>query len=94
MADRLRLADLLSALSLATDLGMGAPLETSLRTCLIATTLARALGLRGGELATVYCAALMRHLGCTASAHEAAALAGTSSSPASPPSSPRWIAIH
>lgn len=76
MADRLRLADLLSALSLATDLGVGAPLETSLRTCLLATTLAQALGLRGGELATVYYASLMRHLGCTAWAHEAAALAG------------------
>lgn len=76
MADRHRLADLLSALSLATDLGVGAPLETSLRTCLLATTLGTALGLRGGELAPVYYAALMRHLGCTAWAHEAAALAG------------------
>lgn len=76
MVDRLRLADLLSALSLATDLGVGAPLETSLRTCFLATTLATSLGLRGGELATVYYAALMRHLGCTAWAHEAAAIAG------------------
>lgn len=76
MADRLRLADLLSALSLATDLGVGAPLETSLRTCLLATALGARLGLRGAELSTVYYAAMMRHLGCTAWAHEAAALAG------------------
>lgn len=76
MADRLRLADLLSALSLATDLGVGAPLETSLRTCLLATSLGHTLGLRGPELSTVYYASMMRHLGCTAWAHEAAALAG------------------
>ncbi len=76
MAERLRLADLLSAMSLATDLGVGAPLETSLRTCLLATRLGEKLGVRGGELSAVYYAALMRHLGCTAWAHEAAELAG------------------
>ena len=72
----LRLADLLAALSLATDLGVGAPMETSLRTCLLATTLGARLGLPDAELSAVYYAALMRHLGCTAWAHEAAALAG------------------
>src|SRR5260370_39736135 len=37
---RLRLAELMAALSLATDLGMGQPLEQALRTCLIAIELA------------------------------------------------------
>jgi len=64
-------------LSLATDLGIGAPLETSLRTCAIATHLGARLGLTGPALRTVYYAGLMRHLGCTAWSHEAAALAGS-----------------
>ena len=38
-ASTLRLAELLSALSLATDMGVGAPPETSLRTCALATAL-------------------------------------------------------
>jgi HD-GYP domain-containing protein (c-di-GMP phosphodiesterase class II) len=71
-----RLADLLAALSLATDLGIGAPLETSLRTCALATHLGARLGLRGAGLRTVYYAGILRHLGCTAWSHEAAAIAG------------------
>ena len=41
----LRLADLLAAVSLATDLGMGLPHETALRVCLLATRLARRMAL-------------------------------------------------
>ncbi len=70
------LADLLGALSLATDLGAGLPLETSLRTCLVATHLGARLGLDAAALRVVYHAALLRHLGCTAWSHEAAALVG------------------
>jgi HD-GYP domain-containing protein (c-di-GMP phosphodiesterase class II) len=73
---RRRLADLLGALSLATDLGIGARLETSLRTCLIARHLGARLGMAGELLAAVYYAGLLRHLGCTAWAHEANALVG------------------
>jgi HD-GYP domain-containing protein (c-di-GMP phosphodiesterase class II) len=71
-----RLADLLGALSLATDLGIGARLETSLRTCAIATHLGRSLGVTGPALSVTYYAGLLRHVGCTAWSHEAAALAG------------------
>jgi HD-GYP domain-containing protein (c-di-GMP phosphodiesterase class II) len=71
-----RLADLLAALSLATDLGSGVPLETSLRTCLVASELARGLGLGGPARRAVYYSALLRHLGCTAWSHEAAELVG------------------
>lgn len=38
------LGELLGALSLATDLAAGIPLETSLRTCVLATRLARLVG--------------------------------------------------
>jgi hypothetical protein len=55
-----RLAELLAGLSLATDLGVGVPLETSLRACVVATHLGRALGLRGRSLRAVYYCALLR----------------------------------
>jgi len=71
-----RLGELLGALSLATDLAAGLPLETSLRTCVVATRLARLVGVSDPELREVRSATLLRHLGCTAFAHEAARLGG------------------
>lgn len=70
-----RLADLLGALSLVTDLAAGVPMETSLRTCVVATLLGRAIGLPEEDRADAYYTSLLRHLGCTAFAHEAAHLA-------------------
>lgn len=64
----LRLSDLLAALSVATDLGMGQQPEKAVRSCLLATGLGRALGLAEGEVRDVYFASLMRHIGCTATA--------------------------
>ena len=74
--ERLRLAELMAALSLATDLGMGQPMEQALRTCLIAISLGERLGLSRDELSEVYYVALLRFLGCTADAHEFAAMVG------------------
>lgn len=74
--ERLRLAELIGALSLATDLGMGQPLEQALRTCLLAMALGRRAGLGEAELADIYYVALLRFLGCTADAHEWATLVG------------------
>lgn len=76
MLDALRLAELMGALSLATDLGMGQPLEQALRTCLIALALGERLGLRNEQLSEVYYVALLRFLGCTADAHDTALMAG------------------
>jgi HD-GYP domain-containing protein (c-di-GMP phosphodiesterase class II) len=76
VADGLRLVELLAALSLATDLGMGQPLEQALRTSLIALELGGRLGLRSDELSDVYYVALLRFLGCTADAHEFAQIVG------------------
>ena len=73
---RLRCADLLTALSLITDLGMGNPPETAMRGCLLATRLARRLGLDDRSAADVYYASLLRYLGCAAPAHEQALLSG------------------
>ena len=76
MPEDLRLAELMAALSLATDLGVGQPLEQALRTCLIALELADSVGISGDDLSEVFYVALLRFLGCTADAHEAAQLVG------------------
>jgi HD-GYP domain-containing protein (c-di-GMP phosphodiesterase class II) len=72
----LRLAELMAALSLATDLGMGQPLEQALRTCLIALRLATLAKLPTDDLPVVYYGALLRFVGCTADRHETARVTG------------------
>jgi HD-GYP domain-containing protein (c-di-GMP phosphodiesterase class II) len=76
LGERVRLADLLAAVSVATDLGMGQEPEKAIRACLVATALARRMGTPETEVADVYYTALLRHLGCTATAHEEAYLGG------------------
>ncbi|MCF6733831.1 HD domain-containing phosphohydrolase [Blastococcus sp. KM273129] len=75
-AERPRLSELISAISLAIDLATGQPMEHALRTCRLATSLARELGLDPGTTSDVYYVALLRFLGCTADAPEMAHLAG------------------
>ena len=53
-----RVAELTVALSLATDLGTGQPMEHGLRTCWLSLAVAQALGLREAELSCVYYVAL------------------------------------
>ncbi|MEX2373392.1 MAG: HD domain-containing phosphohydrolase [Dehalococcoidia bacterium] len=72
----LRLAELLAPLSLATDLGMGAPDEHSARACLLAAALGRRMGLAEPDVADVYYTTLLKHLGCTGTAHEEASHLG------------------
>jgi HD-GYP domain-containing protein (c-di-GMP phosphodiesterase class II) len=71
-----RLADLTVALSLAQDLGTGQPLEHGLRTCWLSLKTAEALGLDAPARSCVYHVALLRFLGCTSDASEAAVVAG------------------
>ena len=66
--DRIRLAELMAALSLATDLGLGQPLEHELGVCLAALELANGLGCSPEERSEVYYVALLVHVGCTAAA--------------------------
>lgn len=73
---RLRLAELLASVSLATDLGTGQPPGHALRTCAVATALAEALGLGPAEVRAVHQVALLRFLGCTADSAETAAAVG------------------
>jgi len=67
-----RLAELTAALSLATDLGMGQPMEQGLRTCLVALGLGRWLDLTEAQLSELYYVSLLRFLGCTADSFELA----------------------
>jgi hypothetical protein len=76
LSERVRLADLLAAVSVATDLGMGQEPEKAIRACLVATALARRMGSPKADVSDVYYTALLRHLGCTATAHEEAYLGG------------------
>jgi HD-GYP domain-containing protein (c-di-GMP phosphodiesterase class II)/DNA-binding CsgD family transcriptional regulator len=72
----LRLAELLAALSLATDLGNGFVPETALRSCLLAVQLGQELGLSESDLSDVYYLPFLRYLGCTAFAYEEATAFG------------------
>ena len=74
--DRIRLAELMAALSLATDLGLGRPLEHELGVCLAALELADRLGLAPEERSEVYYVALLAHVGCTGAAPHFASWAG------------------
>jgi HD-GYP domain-containing protein (c-di-GMP phosphodiesterase class II) len=69
-------AELTVALSLATDLGTGQPLEHGLRTCWLSLAASEALGLDTAARSCVFYVALLRFLGCTSDAAETAVLAG------------------
>jgi hypothetical protein len=73
---RLRLAELVAAWSLATDLGLGLPQEHVLRQCRIALGLGERLGLGEADRAAVYYVAMLAWVGCTADSHELAHLFG------------------
>jgi HD-GYP domain-containing protein (c-di-GMP phosphodiesterase class II) len=72
----IRLAEVLAALSLATDLANGFALEKGLRNCLLAVLIAREVGIEAQELADVYYFALLRSIGCTSYAYEEALAVG------------------
>jgi HD domain len=70
--ERVRLAELLAALSLASDLGMGLPMEHVLRECLISMRLARRMGIDASDRSVVYYTALLAWVGCHIDAYEQA----------------------
>jgi HD-GYP domain-containing protein (c-di-GMP phosphodiesterase class II) len=72
MSAESRTAELVGALSLATDLSIGFPPETAVRTSVLAVRLGRAIGLSDNLLRDAYYAGLLRFLGCTGFSHEQA----------------------
>jgi HD-GYP domain-containing protein (c-di-GMP phosphodiesterase class II) len=74
--ERIRAAELIAALSLATDLGIGVPLEHGLDSTLVAMRLCERLGVDPETASQVYYACLLFYVGCTATAEVAADLFG------------------
>jgi len=72
----IRAAEVVGALSLATDLGTGQPLEHALRTAVLAVRLGELAGASPQELRDTYYVALLHASGCTSNGHEAAQLFG------------------
>jgi HD-GYP domain-containing protein (c-di-GMP phosphodiesterase class II) len=68
----LRLAELVAAFSLGTDLGLGQPMEHVLRSWRIAAGLGERIGLDDSERASLYYVALLAWVGCVADSHEVA----------------------
>src|SRR6266567_4745535 len=66
LARPLRLAEAVGALSLATDLAMGQPLEHGLRTAMLALRMAQAIGLPEDDQVTVFYTGVLHFAGCTA----------------------------
>jgi HD-GYP domain-containing protein (c-di-GMP phosphodiesterase class II) len=69
-------AEVVAALSLATDVAMGQPLESGLQICVLARALAQRAGLDDAECARVHYVAQLRHVGCTAENDTFGALVG------------------
>src|SRR4051812_764591 len=72
----IRAAELVAALSIATDLGTGQPLEHAVRTAALAVRLGELAGASTEELSDTYYVALLHASGCTSNGHEAAQLFG------------------
>src|SRR5215203_568587 len=71
-AERVRAAEVIAVLSLATDLGIGVPLEHGLQSTLIAMRLGERLGVDPDMASQTYYACLLFYVGCTADAEVAA----------------------
>jgi HD-GYP domain-containing protein (c-di-GMP phosphodiesterase class II) len=72
----LRLGELVATLALAQDCAFGQPLESQLRSCLLATWMCEEAGLAQDVRETAYWVSLLRYVGCTGHAHETAAIVG------------------
>jgi HD-GYP domain-containing protein (c-di-GMP phosphodiesterase class II) len=66
LSQPLRLAEAVGALSLATDLAMGQPLEHGLRTAMLALRTAQAMHLSEADQVTVFYTGMLHFAGCTA----------------------------
>ncbi len=66
----------MATLALAQDNAFGQPLESQLRSCLLATWMCDAAAVDDEERETVYWVALLRYVGCTGHAHEVATVFG------------------
>lgn len=80
-APPIRAAEVVGAVSLATDLGTGQPLEHTLRTAILAVRLGELAGVPAPELCDAYYVALLHSFGCTSDGPEATGLYGDDIAP-------------
>ena len=76
MSPPLRLSEFVATLALAQDNAFGQPLESQLRSCLLASWLCESAGFGPDVRETTYWVALLRYVGCTGHAHEVATVFG------------------
>jgi HD-GYP domain-containing protein (c-di-GMP phosphodiesterase class II)/DNA-binding CsgD family transcriptional regulator len=76
LEEPLRLGELVATLALAQDNAFGQPLESQLRSCLLATWICEEAGFDQETRETAYWVALLRYVGCTGHAHEVATVFG------------------
>lgn len=74
--NQLRVAELISALSLALDIGLGLPVETLLRGALVSSRLAKVAGFSGAECRAAYYLPLVSMVGCTTTSTSDGAMMG------------------
>lgn len=72
----IRQAEIVVALSRATELAMGQPADFALRSCVLGVDLARALGMDAEDVRDVFYLAPTRYIGCNAETYALAALFG------------------
>ena len=70
------MSELVATFALAQDNAFGQPLESQLRSCLLASWLSDEAGYDRELRGTIYWVALLRYIGCTGHAHEVATLFG------------------
>jgi len=73
---KVRLAELMAALSMATDLAMGQPMEQAIASCIVSVRLGEAAGLGSQALQDTYYLALLRYVGCNADVAWLASIVG------------------
>jgi HD-GYP domain-containing protein (c-di-GMP phosphodiesterase class II) len=76
LSSSLRLAEFIATLALAQDNAFGQPLESQLRSCLLASWMCEAAGYEREVCDDAYWVALLRYVGCTGHAHEVATVFG------------------
>src|SRR5579862_2131298 len=76
LEQQLRLSEFVATLALAQDNAFGQPLESQLRSCLLASWMCERAGFESDVRETAYWVALLRYVGCTGHAHEVATVFG------------------
>src|SRR5918997_932399 len=72
----LSLGEVMAAMSIAVDIGMGQPLEQGLGVCVLAVRFGEVLGLDENDRQSIFEIALLRHIGCTAETVDFASIMG------------------